>query len=317
MRIRKITLIMCICFLTLLPGALALAVGNDVFDLSRPDPSNPGRLIDTSIKYSLKPGETKSDEVIVTNRSDKPVTFKVYAVDAIPTNNGGIALLKETDKKEGVGSWISFPFSQFTLASKEREIIPFTIKIPQLTDVGEHWGGIAVENMETIKGEGQFAVNLVQRAALMITETVPGTIIEKLDFTNFYHAIMEGKVCFYFVMENSGNVHLRPTSLLEITDVFGRKVETMELENLGTVLPKKSSTVPVVWEETPKVGYFTAVASINYAGEKTPTQKVSFILFSREAALIAIAAIATLLLIICLTAWLTIRHTRKKERAIT
>ena len=230
-------------------------------------PANPDPNVGLSgswFIYNLVPGEEKQDVVNIQNTSEETLSAKVYAVDATTTNDGAFALLNENDPKEDMGSWVSLPISEITLAPGESRQVPFTVKIPSNATVGSHLGGIVLHNLKAKEGKG---VDVVTRVGVRIYEVVPGNLVRLLDLTDLSWKLVDDKVNFVFSLENKGNVHLDLIGKITYINALTGKTVGEEDADLRTVLPEKPTRVPVVWKKTPLAGSYLARISIDYGNE--------------------------------------------------
>lgn len=231
------------------------------------DPANP--LTESWFVYNLLPGETKSDACVVSNTSDKVMTAKLYPVDGTTTSDGSFALLEEKQDRKDVGAWLQLVQNQITLNPGEEKIVSFTIALPPDTTVGDHLGGIILENLDVSKGKG---VNVVTRVGVRIYETVPGELVRKLTLVNLSWKLVKNKPTLYFDFKNEGNVHLTPKGKVIIKDGFlGLTLASYDV-NLGMVLPGKPTQIPLIWQKSWLLGKFTALAEITY-GDK-PSERI-------------------------------------------
>ncbi|GAA1816743.1 hypothetical protein [Nesterenkonia flava] len=60
-----------------------------------------------SLRTEIEPGESAEDTVTVTNFSDHPASFVVYASDGLITEDGQFDVLPSSDAPEAAGSWIT------------------------------------------------------------------------------------------------------------------------------------------------------------------------------------------------------------------
>jgi hypothetical protein len=258
-----------LCLFTIFSAknAWAASLGGLGIRPANPDPQSP--LTESWFIYNLLPGETKNDAFIVSNTSDKVLSAKLYPVDGTTTSDGSFALLGETEEKKDLGSWVTLSQNQITVNPGEEKIIPFTITIPETASVGDHLGGIILENLEVSKGKG---VNVVTRVGVRIYQTIPGELSRKLALENLSWKLVKGKPTFYFDFRNEGNVHLIPSGKLIIKDgVLGITLASFDV-NLGMVLPGKPTKVPLTWQKSWPLGLFKAKAEIAY-GDK-PAEKI-------------------------------------------
>src|SRR5260221_7748242 len=142
--------------------------------------------------YELKPGETKEDSITVVNNSDTIINVKVYPVDATTTSDGAFALLNEDQRQADVGSWVQMAKSQITINPRDRQDVPFTITIPKFATVGDHAGGIIVQEAKAVAATNQgIGLNIVSRIGTRIYETIPGAKVIKLDVRDISYKIVD------------------------------------------------------------------------------------------------------------------------------
>src|SRR5690349_17203201 len=60
----------------------------------------------SSYSYSVNPGGTLHDAVVVANRGKDPLNLNVYTADGFTTGAGQLDLRNHDDKQVGVGAWV-------------------------------------------------------------------------------------------------------------------------------------------------------------------------------------------------------------------
>ena len=81
--------------------------------------------------YTLRPGQVFQDTVAVTNTTDAPKTFLIYATDAFNTPiDAGFALLLGEEEPVDVGTWVTAATNQITVEPNTRVEIPFQVAVP-------------------------------------------------------------------------------------------------------------------------------------------------------------------------------------------
>lgn len=251
------------------------------------DPQNP--MSESWFIYNLVAGEEKKDTLLIRNSSDQTLTAKIYSADGTTTADGSFTLEGDKEKVDGLGSWITLPTNTVTVGPREERKMDFTIKIPKGTAVGDHTGGILLENANVNKGKG---VNVVTRVGVRIYETVPGQLIRKLKITELSWKLLNDKINFYFGFENQGNTQLTPTGKIYFENsLFGGKSDYDV--NLGTVLQGRPTRVPIVWLNTPLIGQVKARAVIKYGEGPNDRmeREVSFSYVTKKAKIIAVIAV--------------------------
>jgi len=258
-----------------------------------PDPNIKGS--DVWFVYNLDRGESITDYLKLVNISpEKTVEVKLYPVDAVVSSQGVFNPLAETDSKKDIGAWIEISESEIILAPEETRIIPFTIAIPENASVGDHLGAIIAEKGE-LTPSGQAGLSIKTRVGIRVWNTVPGEIVKNLRTSNVIWEIKNKKLSSkpttiekiktalglnkegFIVLEikNEGNVHLMPMVNIEITDIFGGWVDTLEA-SLGTSALNQTSTVPIKWEKPSLFGRLTANITVFYGDGQSATFKKSF-----------------------------------------
>ncbi len=244
------------------------------------DPNNPKTK--SWFIYELKPEETKEDSITVVNNTENPIEVKVYAVDATTTSDGGFALLNENQRQTDVGSWVQVSKDIISVKPRDRVEVPFTITIPKYATVGDHGGGIIVQEVKQAAGpSGGMSLNIVSRVGTRIYETVPGDQVIDLKLSNLIHGLKDGHLTFSFTMENKGNIFLNPKGTLEIKNSQSKSVDRVQLETLGTVIPGKPTTVTIDSKATPPVlGKYTATVTVDYTTSKAASISTSFYIYN-------------------------------------
>lgn len=298
-------LLFVLCSLFLVSQVQAAEYGGLGLFPANPDPQNP--LTESWFIYNLVPGEQKQDALIIKNTSGTSLSAKIYAVDGTTTADGAFTLNGAQETKKGIGSWVKTSVESVTVAPGAERRVDFTISIPSSTSVGDHSGGIILENLDVKKEKS--GVNVVTRVGVRIYETVPGQLIKKLKISDFSWKLVNDKVVFSFGLENQGNTILNPTGKLYYENsLFGGKGD-FDM-SLGTVLQDKPTKVPVVWAKTPLIGQVKAKAVVSYGqGENEKLEReISFMYVTNKAKIIA----GVLLLITAILFMLPAFRKRKK-----
>lgn len=92
-------------------------------------------------QLELAPGAAALDTAIASNRSGKEMTFKVYAADALTTDQGGFALRARDEPQSGVGQWVKLPVDTVTISAGAQQEVPFRLSLPADASPGDYAGG--------------------------------------------------------------------------------------------------------------------------------------------------------------------------------
>ncbi len=204
---------------------------------ANPDTNNPRTK--SIFVYSLKPGEVKPDGIRVANNTDSSKTIEIYATDSEISSGGSFACSQKVDPKNEVGSWIKFEKAELTLESGTNEVVPFSLNLPQIVDVGEHNGCIVIQEKKDASQGGGNGLQLSVRSALRVVVTVPGEIKKELQISDFHAKSTNRRHTFTVSVQNTGNVSLDTNIQVEVRNIFNRLTYT----NGGVypVLPQKQA----------------------------------------------------------------------------
>ncbi|MGW7114311.1 WxL protein peptidoglycan domain-containing protein, partial [Streptomyces xanthophaeus] len=77
------------------------------------------------------PGRSVADAVTVTNRTDRPRTFRLYAADAHNTaRDGGFAVRGPDEPRRSTGAWARLAQERVTVPPGGSVSVPFTLAVP-------------------------------------------------------------------------------------------------------------------------------------------------------------------------------------------
>ena len=226
------------------------------------DPESP--LTASWFIYNLLPGETKQDALIITNNNSQAGDFKIYPVDATTTADGAFALKTEGDSRTGISSWITLENNTIHVGPNESKEVPFTITIPKKVIVGDHLGGVIVENVDIAKYQG---INIKTRIGIRMYETVPGQLKRELQLEKAEWTKQANSLYLTFSLINKGNVRLEPQAKIKI----GEKSVDLDLR---MVLPEKPTKVPYRIEKLPFIGMLNATIEVTYGD--APAEKILY-----------------------------------------
>ncbi|WP_416973351.1 WxL protein peptidoglycan domain-containing protein [Streptomyces sp. 4F14] len=232
---------------------------------------------------SADPGHTVRDKVVVANKTDQPMKFRLYAADAYNTaRDGGFAVKSVGEKMLGVGAWARLPESAVTVPARGTVTVPFTIQVPEGAEPGDHPGAIVALDEKVQKGGGGVALG-VQRAVgarvyLQVTgPSLPALAVEDVRIDQdrpLVPGFGDSTATVSYTLHNTGNVTLDPRVRLKATGLFGRTLLNRELTKVpAELLPGQSVRLTERWGHAPQLdrGKVTLTASATGTEEKGST----------------------------------------------
>jgi hypothetical protein len=243
----------------------------------------PGRF-----ELALEPGQSRTVELVVSNRMGVEKVFSFETEDAEGTDDGSQALVLLGDDRGPytIRDYISVPHTEFTLQHAQRARIPVTVSIPPDAEPGGRYGSLLISiisdknELDTAGGAAPASV-LVSRIGTLFFISTPGETKaagEMLDFstTNDQSVFTDSPIPMNIVFENTGDVHLNPYGEIRITNLFGEEVGFVELAP-WFVLPQALRNRIVEWDRELLIGRYTATANVNRGYEDViDTQTIVF-----------------------------------------
>lgn len=291
------------CFASLfLMVAMALfGTAGFVFADDRPDARI--QLSPVLLEMELKPGQTSTKTFKVQNTGSSTFSYELGVTPYSVMDENYTADFDKATAYSDIVDWVSFSQDGGTLESDTEDEITVTVKVPKdIPDGGQYAMVYAKVLNEELDTSG---VSVEQRVGLLLYSTnVDGK-------TRKEGKILENKVPgFVFtppisatsLIENTGNVHLSATYILQVSKFFGgEEIYTNEEKPvMETILPETTRLHTASWDNAPQLGIFKVKQTVIFNGQTSETEKVVFIcpiwfLF------------IVLLIIFCLVFWIVSR----------
>ncbi|MFD3717300.1 WxL protein peptidoglycan domain-containing protein [Streptomyces sp. NPDC058674] len=256
----------------LLPAGAATAADNGTWAVF---PTPPAGAATTSRAYFFHQGAagtTLDDSATIINSSDRELTFRVFATDAVNTPSGGaFALLPVETKPKDVGTWVALPAETagtVTVPAKGRKDVPFTVKVPADATPGDHVGGIVVLNtaVEGVQREGGVQVGVKRSVGARLYLRVPGPVSAGLSVEDvrvsrtapplpWFH---DARATIAYSLVNRGNVVIEPEVAVSAEGLFGRRVLDRPARGPKPVLlPGQRMELTEPWPDAPQSDWVT------------------------------------------------------------
>jgi hypothetical protein len=220
-----------------------------------------------SFRHAVDPGSEVGDTVTLTNFSDHPATFDVYAGDGVVTADGQFDLPPTGTAPAGAGSWIVLGDAAGTLgepgAVQRVEVapgaevaLPFVVRVPDDATPGDHPAGI-VAALATDTAAGVAMDSRVgARLHLRVTgELAPALTVRDVrsTYTPSWNPFAPGILRLDYTVANTGNVRLGATAAASAAGPFGVAGASAAGAGLREVLPGQTAGGRVEVEAWPVV----------------------------------------------------------------
>lgn len=247
----------------------------------------------------LNPGETYESSFSIANPAangkDFPyeITVSPFYVDEnynnIFTAEGGFNEMTD---------WITIdsPLTG-TLKPNDTEEIHFTINVPDNAPAGGQYAAIIVQSALPVNSDNKSAILERTAIAHTIFAEVTGTTTRQGDILNINVPgfLSSGTISGESTIKNTGNVHGKATYTLKVTPLFSGEEVYSNAEEPVThdILPNRSYYNKLSWDNTPGIGIFNVVYTVDFEGKTNEISKMVIVcpIWLIVALIIIIAAI--------------------------
>ncbi|MFE7354292.1 WxL protein peptidoglycan domain-containing protein [Streptomyces sp. NPDC057543] len=213
---------------------------------------------------SADPGATLDDKVTVTNKTDRPQTFRLYAADAYNTaRDGGFAVRAQNEKQRSIGAWARTDRDRVTVRPHGSVTVPLTITVPEDAEPGDHPGAlVALDERIDPADAGAVAVGIRKAVGARIYLRVNGPAMPALsvDDIRVEHSqpLVPGtgksRAVISYTLHNRGNVTLNPKVALRAEGLFGRTLLARDLKKIPSeLLPRQRVRLTEQWAGAPQL----------------------------------------------------------------
>ena len=252
------------CLLMALVPALAL-VGN----VGAATGGNGLRVSPVRTDLTIKPGETKTVNVSVTNVTSQPATLQAVVNDFVgnPDESGNPAIILNPNEYAPNRSLKRFigPINSFSLNPGQQKTVPVVIKVPGNAAGGGYFGAVRFGPASGNSNSNQ-TVNLAGSVGSLLLVKVPGDIKEQLSIASFDVRRGDSPSSFFTSnkdltaavrFRNLGNIQEAPFGKILLKNRSGKIISTYEVNNVnppGNVLPDSVRKFPIPLNK--KIGGF-------------------------------------------------------------
>ena len=200
--------------------------------------------------YTLDPGQSLQDGLVVTNHGQEPLDLVVSAEDGFTNEAGQLDLLPAAEDSAEVGLWVQPAEDHVSIPAGKSVEVPFTVTVPDNATPGDHMGGIITSLTQV---DSQQQINVDRRLAIRIRlrvggELAPALAVEKvhLDYSGTANPLDQGTGTLTYTIHNTGNAILTARQDTDVHGPFDRfGAGTGKLEDTPELLPGESWDVSV------------------------------------------------------------------------
>lgn len=255
------------------------------------------------IEERVDPGEKRTFYISVKNVTGSDKTLFLGVADIRGTNDAGAPIFAENGEVSdyALSQWVTFKEGSVTLVAGETKDVAFTVEVPSEVSPGSHFGSVYFDSQPPQIGITGSGVGI--RVGNIISLRIAGETEESMRLREFSTAQFiydSPPITFTTTLENLGNVLLRPNGLIEITDMFGREVGKVEVNETGaSTFPRSERSYETTWNyDKFAIGRYQAIMSVVYGEDerKTVSGATSFWILPLKPILTVLGTVLTLVI---------------------
>lgn len=183
----------------------------------------------------VEPGAGHAFTLALRNAGEEPLTLLAYPANAYSMTNGGMGVTFQDQERTAPTTWLDFPEGTFDVTPGEEALVPFTATVPDGTAPGQYVTAIGVETADSFAvGEENGAFRQVLRKVIAVVIIVPGEAEPSFVLGEPELVLQQGNSVLRIPVENTGNVRVRPSGMVTLTDASGTEIATGDVA-MGSV----------------------------------------------------------------------------------
>lgn len=239
------------------------------------------------IEFSADPGQTISTKIKLRNVTQNNLITKGSVDDFVASDkeDGQPKLLLDANNTSpySIRAWVK-TISDLKILPKEQKVEEVTINIPSDASPGGHYGVIRFAAVP--EGLDSTGVALSASIGTLVLINVSGDVKESAKIVDFYVTnnnkkgtfFEYGPVSFVERINNTGNVHFKPSGEVIVRNTFGKQVASLKINDPpGNILPNSIRKFGQNLKTKNMFGRYKATLTVLYGStNKTMQQTISF-----------------------------------------
>lgn len=241
-------------------------------------------------EFEIQPGQASKLDITLKNITGGDILAQAFVNDFTSDNEtGNPQIITDTSKKNpsSIRDFV-LGLEDIALAKGEQKKVTVTLQTAAKTPPGAYYGIIRFKAVPTGANSPQSGdVALTASVGTIVLITVPGDLREQVQLSGIHVYKGDNVGTFFFSqpdkvgieIKNLGNGFAQPFGTVEITDTFGKKVHSYQLNNTSTrstVLPGSSRILKNNIKDTNKPGRYTITANVAYGSGSVLVSKKTF-----------------------------------------
>lgn len=263
-----------------------------------------------TFELTTNPGEKRSEALVLENQTSESHEVTVRVVNFVSGGERGEPNFTEEKTPYSLAGWVTVSPLKVQIPAKTMQYFDFTLNLPADAEPGGHYAAIIFRS-EVPFNPSESSVNVVHEIGALILLRVPGDVVERASIVSFRadkDSFDRGPIALEARIRNEGNVHFKPTAVITIDNIFGRRVANIPLKT-GNVLPDSVRRFDSAWKRGWLWGPYRAKLTVLY-GDGEPKVLRAWVGFFGFPLVIVLALLLSILL-----AYLRRLHRRARQSA--
>jgi hypothetical protein len=279
--------------------------------------SSPGKGMEISpliIDETVNPGQQLTREIHLHNVTSVGVIASPevhdFTASSDESGNPDIDTKDENTTAFSLRHWIT-GLAPVHMKPGESVTVQIPISVPDNAEPGGHYGAVLF-TLSADATSGSSSVALGASIGTLFLLRVSGTVTEKLALQDFYTINHTGDrsswhdagpINFVVRLKNLGSVHEKPEGNIAVTDMLGRKVGTVIVnEKNGNALPSSIRRFDQSLPNKHLFGIYWAKLSLSYADGQKISKTITFFVIPWQ--LIILLVLALLIVMYIVRIWM-------------
>jgi hypothetical protein len=223
-----------------------------------------GRLVKRFFTYTLAPGQSLDDWLMVVNPSrTSPLTIRLSVSDAATQPQGGGITFSDVHQQHQIGRWMHIRRSTVTVAPYHILCVPVTLHLPATVQPGEYEGAVnAINARFTTLRSSQLSAHVYFNRQVLVVLRITGRASAGLQITRVGVAALGTHVVLRFILQNTGTLIDYPVATLL---TLARPARTYTLRTgVGLIMGGDATAVPVALERVVPAGTYRVRIQVSY-----------------------------------------------------
>lgn len=272
-------------------------------------------IVPPTVEKTLNPGGKAEGVMKVINDSTEPISFTASVNDFVVDDTLGTPNLlppNTLSKKFSASTWIGITPATFTILPHQKQDLNYFIQIPADARPGGHYAAAIYTPIvgDDIQGTG---AKVETKLGTLFYISVNGQITESSLISRFFtNAFQEyGPVAISTQVKNLGDLHIKPSGFIKVTDMFGRSIQSQNLSE-HNIFPGAARDYENTFGQKLMIGRFKAslLASYGRDSNRPLIASVYFWVFPWK-----LASLAMLIIVAIILGVMFLKKKNKKPKA--